>query len=120
MDSETSERIGKVEDRLAFVETNVAAIRERYATNDALAALRTAMIERFGKVDASLTRIDGEIATLRVEMNSRFANLELKIDAEIAKVRGEMSQLGMTILRWMAVTQLVTIGAVGGLIKYLH
>jgi hypothetical protein len=113
MESDTTERIFTVERRLSVLETDVAVIRDRSATNEALAELR-------GQVEARFNKVDGEISVLRTEMNSRFAALELKIDAEIAKVRGEISQMGMTILRWMTVTQLVTIGAVGGLIKYLH
>jgi hypothetical protein len=120
MENEASERISKLEDRLVTVETNVAVIRERYATNDALAALRTEMVERFGKVDTRFSKVEGDIATLRAEVNAGFAAVNARIDAETSKLRAEISQMGITILRWMVVLQLGTVGTTIGLVKLLH
>ena len=109
MESDVSERFEKMEDRLATVETNVAVIRERYATNDALAALRAEMIERFEKVDAQLADLRCEIAKMNTKFEMALQVLRHELREEF---HSEISGLKAFFLKTLLLNNIAVFGLV--------
>jgi len=115
----------------ASAEALETAFTESVATKSDLAEVRTALKQDIAEVRTELKQ---EIAEVRTELKQEIAEVrteiaqvrtELKqeiaeVRTEIAQVRTEIAQSKNDILRWVFAFNLVLIGAIFGVIKFIH
>jgi septal ring factor EnvC (AmiA/AmiB activator) len=93
----------------ASAEALETAFTESVATKSDLAEVRTALKQDIAEVRT-------EIAEVRTELKQEIA----EVRTEIAQVRTEIAQSKNDILRWVFAFNLVLIGAIFGIIKFVH
>jgi len=108
----------------ASAEALETAFTESVATKSDLAEVRTALKQDIAEVRTALkqdiaevrTELKQEIAEVRTELKQEIA----EVRTEIAQVRTEIAQSKNDILRWVFAFNLVLIGAIFGIIKFVH